>query len=142
MTESVWPDRLDARVGPQLIDGGCRFRIWAPLVAEVQLHVLEPEDRLLPMKPLDHGYHEVIADGVSPGARYVFRFPGGDERADPASRFQPEGVHGQSEVIDDVFAWSDSGWAGITIEDLIIYELHVGLFTPEGTFQALIGTLD
>jgi maltooligosyltrehalose trehalohydrolase len=78
-----------------------------------------------------------------PGARYKYRLDGGDSFPDPASRYQPDGVHGPSQVVDPAaFTWTDSDWQGIPLDDLVIYELHVGTATPEGTFDALIERLD
>jgi len=95
------------------------------------------------MNPNERGYFELMVSGVEPGARYRYVLDGQKERPDPASRFQPEGVHGSSEVIDpEAFQWTDDGWAGIPFHQLIIYELHVGTFTKEGTFQAIIPFLE
>ena len=75
--------------------------------------------------------------GVGAGADY-FYVVGGNERPDPVSRFQPAGVHGPSRVVEpDEFAWTDEGWKGIELKDYVVYELHVGTFTPEGTFEAV-----
>ena len=79
---------------------------------------------------------------MAAGSRYKYRLDRGQSYPDPASRFQPEGVHGPSEVVDPLaFQWSDETWPGLTIDDLIVYELHVGAYTPEGTFAALIDQL-
>jgi maltooligosyltrehalose trehalohydrolase len=120
----------------------CRFRVWAPLSAEVQLHILCPGDRVLPMARKGAGYHQTIVEDLSPRARYKYRLANGREFPDPASRHQPEGVHGPSEAVDAHFNWQDQQWFGLPIEDYIIYELHVGTFTPEGTFEAVIPHLD
>lgn len=122
-------------------DGRCRFVVWAPGRA-VELHLLSPRERLVPLAPGPRGYHEALVEGVEPGARYRIRFDGRDERPDPASAFQPEGVHGPSEVDEPRFPWTDAGWAGLPLERYVIYEIHVGTFTPEGTFDAAIGELD
>ena len=84
------------------------------------------------------GYHEVLVDGVEPGTLYRYRLDGTLERPDPASRCQPEDVHGPSQVVDSHFDWDDSAWCGIPLREYILYELHVGTFTPEGTFEAII----
>ncbi|MEP4651591.1 MAG: malto-oligosyltrehalose trehalohydrolase, partial [Ilumatobacter sp.] len=82
-------------------------------------------------------------DGVGAGDRYRFRLDEGDLLADPASRLQPAGVHGPSEVVDvTTFPWTDAGWAGVPLDATVLYELHVGTFTPDGTFDAAIGQLD
>jgi maltooligosyltrehalose trehalohydrolase len=91
----------------------------------------------------ERGYFDVRVSGIKPGARYRYVLDGQKERPDPASRFQPEGVHGPSEVIDpEAFQWSDGNWGGVPFHQLIIYELHVGTFTNEGTFQAIIPFLE
>ena len=88
------------------------------------------------------GLHEGLVPGLTAGSRYKYRLDRGQSYPDPASRFQPEGVHGPSEVVDPLaFQWSDETWPGLTIDDLIVYELHVGAYTPEGTFAALIDQL-
>jgi len=110
----------------------CRFRVWAPLHERVDLHLLGPGARTIPLERTNDGYHEAIADGVRPGRHYRYRLPGGMERPDPASRLQPDGVHGPSEVVADDFAWHDGDWAGLPLPAYVIYELHVGTFTPEG----------
>jgi maltooligosyltrehalose trehalohydrolase len=88
------------------------------------------------------GYHSVIADHLQAGAKYFYRLSDSHERPDPASRRQPDGVHGPSELVDlRSFEWTDSNWKGVALEDSVFYELHVGTFTQEGTFAALLGFL-
>ncbi|MBI3126860.1 MAG: malto-oligosyltrehalose trehalohydrolase [Candidatus Tectomicrobia bacterium] len=123
-------------------DGRCEFCLWAPAVERVEVRLVGPDDRILRLFREENGYHHVIAEGVQPGARYLYRLDGEKERPDPASRFQPEGVHGPSEVTDASFAWTDAGWKGIPLGDYILYELHVGTFSGEGTFGAVIPFLD
>jgi len=120
----------------------CRFRVWAPLSEDVQVHILYPEDRLIPMQRKSAGYHQVVVENLGAGARYKYRLATGREFPDPASRHQPQGVHGVSEVIDPSFFWHDQQWFGLPIENYIIYELHVGTFTSGGTFEAVIPHLD
>jgi maltooligosyltrehalose trehalohydrolase len=123
-------------------DARCQFTVWAPLRDQVAVKILSPHEQILPMQPLEYGYWQVIAEGVTPGTRYFYQLDGECDRPDPASHFQPEGVHGPSAVIDhSAFAWSDGGWTGIAQEDLIIYELHIGTFTAAGTFEAAIAHL-
>ncbi len=88
------------------------------------------------------GYHEAIVERCPAGTRYTFIIDGGKDRADPASRHQPDGVHAASEVVSSEFAWHDDGWKGVAIDDYVLYELHVGTFTSEGTFDAAIEKLD
>jgi maltooligosyltrehalose trehalohydrolase len=124
-----------------MAEGRCLFRVWAPFHDRVGLHLLAPEERRVPLTKTQRGYHAAIVDGVPPGARYLFAFDG-KERADPASRLQPDGVHGPSEVVSREFSWHDAGWEGIPLEDFVIYELHVGTFTPGSTFDDAIAHLD
>jgi maltooligosyltrehalose trehalohydrolase len=88
------------------------------------------------------GYYEVVVDGVEPGSRYVYRLDEGKERPDPASRSQPQGAHGPSQVVSPSFAWDDDSWPGLPLEEYVVYELHVGAFTREGTFDSVIPQLD
>src|SRR5204863_2134051 len=107
---------------------------------DVELHVVAPAERRVAMAKGGRGYHELTVD-CGEGTRY-FYVVNGTDRPDPASRLQPEGVHGPSEVVGREFAWHDGGWVGVGIEDLVVYELHVGTFTDEGTFDAVIAKLD
>jgi len=120
----------------------CRFRVWAPFSEVVQLHILCPQDCISPMQKTPGGYHQTILEGIAPGTRYKYRLKSNKELADPVSRYQPKGVHGPSEVVDRQFDWQDRHWFGLPIENYIIYELHVGTFTAEGTFEAVIPHLD
>lgn len=97
---------------------------------------------LVPMQTRERGYHEVSVENMGSGAFYYYRLDGARERPDPASRFQPQGVHGPSRVTHPDFAWEDQSWSGLALRDYIIYELHVGSFTPEGAFDAIIPYLD
>jgi maltooligosyltrehalose trehalohydrolase len=130
-------------LGARLLDGGrCEFRVWAPARERVELHILAPEERRVAMTKASGGYHEVVVDHCPEGTRYLYVLDGGDERPDPASRHQPEGVHNASAVVGADFEWHDAGWKGVPLRDYVVYELHVGTFTPEGTFDAAIGHLD
>jgi maltooligosyltrehalose trehalohydrolase len=123
-------------------NGVCRFVVWAPQVHRVEVHLLSPRDQLVPMQPRPHGYHEGVLHGVPPGSLYTYRLDGHRDRPDPASRLQPRGVHGPSQVVDPYFEWHDHGWVGPTLADLVIYELHAGTFTPQGTLDAVSDYLD
>ena len=112
-----------------------RFEVWAPCAERVSVRLVRPGGRILPLARDERGYHAGTFDGIAPGARYFFRL-GDRDRPDPASRFQPEGVHGPSEVVDPAFLWTDDGWGGKPLRELVFYELHVGTFTREGTFDA------
>jgi len=123
-------------------DNRCRFCVWAPMVEAVEVHMLSPHEQLVPLAREPRGYHQGIVEGVPPGALYKYRLDGARERPDPASRFQPQDVHGPSQVVATAFSWSDASWHGLPLRQYIIYELHVGTFTPEGTFDAIIPHLD
>src|SRR5712691_7015235 len=126
------------RLGATLIaPDRCEFRVWSPNRDRVELRI---DSRTFPMQKDALGYHEAIVE-TGAGARYSYVLDG-VERPDPASRFQPESVHGPSEVISQDFDWHDAQWKGVALEDYVIYELHVGTFMPEGTFDAIISKLD
>lgn len=126
-----------------LPDSRCRFLVFAPSAGAVEVRLLAPEARVVLLERDDLGYHHGVVDGVEAGARYLYRLDGGKERPDPASRFQPEGVHGPSMVIDPgAFSWTGQEWRGIPLPSYILYELHVGTYTPEGTFDAILPRLD
>ncbi len=94
------------------------------------------------MRPEGDGYFAHAEEGVREGQRYAYRLDGGPERPDPCSRWQPDGVHRPSAVVfPDRFLWTDSDWRGVSRADLAFYELHVGTFTPAGTFDAVIPRL-
>jgi maltooligosyltrehalose trehalohydrolase len=122
--------------------GGTRFLVWAPRTRSVDVHLLGRGDRVVPMAAVGRGYYEALVAGVAPGARYLYRLDGVRERPDPASRLQPEGVHGPSEVVAREFSWTDAAWRGVPLSEYILYELHLGTFTPAGTCDAAIGQLD
>ncbi len=128
-------ERLGATV---LDDKGCNFLVWAPRASRVEVLVTEPVERTIALQPGDCGYFGALVEGVSAGALYQYRLDHDKVRPDPASRHQPKGVHGPSEVVEHCFAWEDSGWQGIPLERYVIYELHVGTFTPQGTFEAML----
>jgi maltooligosyltrehalose trehalohydrolase len=130
-------------LGANLVDRTrCEFRVWAPQRERIELHIVAPHERRVALQKTSDGYHEAVVDDCSEGTRYFYVLDGGDERPDPASRLQPEGVHGPSEVVGKEFEWHDRGWRGVPLEDYVIYELHVGTFTEEGTFDAAIERLD
>lgn len=128
-----------AEFGPAPCDGNIRFRLWAPEQATV---VLAIEGRPpLPMASEPGGWF-TLTTAATAGARYRFQLPDGSTVPDPASRFQPEDVHGPSEIVGrDAFRWSDDRWRGLSWHDAVIYELHVGTFTPEGSFRAAAARL-
>lgn len=120
---------------------GVEFLVWAPQRARVDVRIISPSEQLLAMQRLESGYFRALAPKLSPGARYFYRLDGVLDRPDPASRFQPQGVHGPSEIIDPAFEWKDCSWKGIPLDQYVLYELHVGTFTREGTFAAIVARL-
>ena len=124
-----------------IASGRTEFRVWAPERERVELHLIAPRDERIAMVRTDDGYFAATVD-CGEGARYKFALNGADEWPDPASRSQPDGVHGASEVVARDFDWSDDGWTGVPLEEHVVYELHVGTFTPEGTFDAIIPHLN
>jgi maltooligosyltrehalose trehalohydrolase len=138
----IRPSDVGATLRP---DGRWQFAVWAPQRKKVELHLRSPRDLFLPMERDELGYHHVIVtqDQVSVGSQYFYRLDGEIERPDPASRFQPESVHGPSQIVDaSDFSWTDANWRGIALEESVLYELHVGTFTKEGTFAGIIPHLD
>jgi maltooligosyltrehalose trehalohydrolase len=125
-----------------LSDGHTQFNVWAPYANAVAVHVLDSEERIIPLHRQDSGYYQAVVKQTRPTMLYRYRLDGDKDRPDPASRSQPQGVHGPSQVVDQRFDWGDAGWFGTPLRDYIIYELHVGTFTPEGTFAAVIPYLD
>ncbi len=120
----------------------CRFLVWAPQCTGVAVEIIEPAPRHRPLDAIGDGYFLGVLEGVEPGAKYFYRLDGGPRRPDPASRLQPAGVHGPSQVVDLEFPWLDRGWPGLPIADYVLYELHVGAFSEEGTFDGVIPYLD
>ena len=123
-----------------LAEGGVRFRLWAPKSAQVDLCV---DGAILPMVRSESGWFELSTNRASVGSRYQFVIDGQLHVPDPASRFQPQDVHGPSEVIDPTaFTWTDEDWHGRPWEEAVIYELHIGAFSPRGTFAGVEQKLD
>lgn len=125
-------------IGAEIISKkGVHFRVWAPDHKKVTLQIENKKIREFPMNKGRNGYFSVFVKNVSAGTLYRFKL-GNDEKAYPdrASRFQPEGVEGPSCVVDPFFSWTDQGWKGITMNSQVIYEMHIGTFTKEGTFSA------
>ena len=119
-------------------DGSWRFGVWAPKRENVLLHVLGDAEQVARMEKDERGYHHATVGNLATGERYLYRLDGLRERPDPASRFQPDGVHGPSQLVDlKAFQWSDSNWKGRPLGTSIFYELHVGTYTPDGTFDAV-----
>ena len=117
-------------------DRGTHFRVWAPIRKAVE--VVIDRGPAVELRPEPDGYFSALVEGIGDGARYRLRLDGGaDLYPDPASRFQPEGPHGPSQVVDPAaFRWTDGNWPGVPDTGQVLYELHVGTFTPEATWAA------
>jgi maltooligosyltrehalose trehalohydrolase len=126
-------------LGAVPVDGGARFAVWAPRATRVDIAFEYPGFTVTrPLSANRDGTFTGWEPDLPNGTRYRFRLDGGRELPDPASRWQPEGVHGPSAYVDPTqFVWTDSDWGGLSRDALIIYELHVGTFTPEGTFAGV-----
>jgi maltooligosyltrehalose trehalohydrolase len=143
MNEAVSPFALSSRddmmrrlpVGAEVQPaGGVHFRVWAPRRERVDVVI---DDRAFPLESEGNGYFSAPVAEARAGTRYRYRLDGGDAFPDPVSRFQPEGPHGPSEVVDpSTYAWRDREWRGLELAGQVIYEMHVGTFTREGTWEA------
>jgi maltooligosyltrehalose trehalohydrolase len=128
-------------IGARVSGATTFFTVWAPLAGRVELELLQPAERRLPMHEDAWGYWHAEAEAGA-RARYLYVLDGGRSYPDPASHFQPDGVHGPSAVVDhDSFSWTDQNWEGVVLDDYVIYELHVGTFTPEGSFDGIVSRL-
>ena len=129
--------------------GGVHFRVWAPLCQEVQVVFQEgssnPADSQgnFDLVRDENGYFSGLVAGAENGRLYWYRLDGAAEvYADPASRFQPKGPHGPSEIVDPgLFTWTDQAWPGVSIQGQIFYEMHIGTFTQEGTWESAVQEL-
>jgi maltooligosyltrehalose trehalohydrolase len=125
--------------------GGCYFSVWAPEKKTMTLHLLTRgrPDTGIAMQKDDQGYFVAEVEGATAGDRYYYIPEEGQQYPDPCSQYQPEGLNGPSQVVDHTaFSWQDGAWRGKPLAALIFYEIHVGTFTPEGTFEAIIPRLD
>jgi maltooligosyltrehalose trehalohydrolase len=138
--EAAWRPSLGA--WPE--KDGARFRVWAPDHPRVEVMWEESRGtRSAALERLDDGTFTGVVAEIVPGTRYRYRLSNDRLLPDPASRFQPEGVHGPSEIIDSAaFRWTDQSWTGVPLGDLIIYELHVGAFSDSGTYAGVETRLD
>ena len=135
---STWHMTLGAQVESE----GVRFRVWAPKRARVDV-VLEEAGRSFPLLKDEAGYFSGLVPIATAGMRYRYRLDNGDAYPDPCSRYQPEGPHGPSLIVDpSTYEWRTPSGVGVSMPGQVIYELHVGTFTPEGTLDAAIGQLD
>jgi maltooligosyltrehalose trehalohydrolase len=133
---------ITREIGAHYTEGkGTVFTVWAPDAEQVEV-VLKASGHTLPMQREAFGYWTALSEDAGPGSRYLYRLNGDTERPDPASHFQPDGVHGDSEVIGhDTFSWTDQHWNPLPLNEYIIYELHTGTFTADGTFRGIIDRL-
>jgi maltooligosyltrehalose trehalohydrolase len=132
--------------GAQLTDDGrVRFRLWAPAAKTVDVSLDDGQGviHILPMSSLEDGYYEVITAEAKAGSLYRYRINGENEVPDPASRLNPEDLHWPSQVVDPTeFEWTDDAWRSHAWHEAVVYELHVGTFSPEGTFAGAEARLD
>ena len=124
-------------IGALWSDGACDFTIWAPFAKDVEVQLVR-ENRVLKLDPNDQGYFRARVHDIGHDSLYFLRLDKKVHRGDPASRFQPEGVFGPSSIMDtSAFSWDDHEWRGVELKDYVLYELHVGVYTSSGTFDAL-----
>ncbi|MGE5443159.1 MAG: malto-oligosyltrehalose trehalohydrolase [Ignavibacteriales bacterium] len=130
-------------LGAEVLSDGVRFRVWAPKRKSVDVVIENRNEAIIPLHSDGNGYFSVVVSNLEAGSLYKYRLDEDEKYPDPCSRFQPEGPHGPSMVIDPwAYRWSDSNWRGVDISGQVIYELHIGTFTREGTFDAAARELD
>ena len=123
--------------------GKCKFTVWAPNLKNGSVIIITQNKREIQLTKWEKDYWQAEADNVEPGSKYFYKLDYAAETPDPVSNYQPDGVFGPSEVVDhNSFAWSDENWKGTPLHEMIIYEIHVGTFTNEGTFEAIENRLD
>ncbi|MDP4174901.1 MAG: malto-oligosyltrehalose trehalohydrolase [Bacteroidota bacterium] len=124
-------------------NGKFEFVVWAPHANQMTLRIFSTNEQTYKMNILPNGYWSVVVNNVAPDTTYYYLINNERERPDPASNFQPQDVHGPSQVVDhEKYKWTDQNWNGIPLTNYILYELHVGTFTEEGTFTSAINKLD
>jgi maltooligosyltrehalose trehalohydrolase len=127
-------------VGAEVVDAGVHFRVWAPRTRRLDVVL---DGRSVSLEPEPDGYFAAHIAGIQAGVRYRLRLDGGGVFPDPASRYQPEGPHGPSQIVDPSrYRWTDDAWRGASIEGQVLYEMHVGTFTPEGTWRSASEALE
>ena len=123
--------------------GRTQFRVWAPKATKVEVRLLGAPERYIALDSAEDGYFGAIVSDAGPGTSYLMRVNNQAERPDPASRYQPFGVHKPSQVVDPrSFSWHHANWSGLDLAQYVLYELHVGTYTKEGTFDAIVPRLD
>ena len=141
-TKTLTPPPWHMTLGAQLTPDGVSFRVWAPKPERMDV-VIEDVDRSFPMEKDEEGYFSCLVPTAQAGMIYRYRLDNGTAYPDPCSRFQPQGPHGPSLIVDpEAYRWRTSEWQGVSMAGQIIYELHLGTFTQAGTFDAAIEELD
>jgi len=128
------------RIGANFYEGKCEFSVWSPFAESMMLKI----DNEAPVKmEADKNNYWRLTKEVSAGSKYFYLINGNNQKPDPASYYQPDGVHGASEIIDhNSFKWTDRSWKGIPLKEMIIYELHTGTFSRNGNFKGIADKLD
>lgn len=138
-----YPEKRTFPIGAEPLSTGVSFRVWVPDHQSVDVVFERSDLPLLKLERDNQGYFSGLSTEARVGDLYRFRINGEKEAyPDPASRFQPEGPHGPSQIIDPSFAWTDRGWKGVSAAGQVLYELHIGTFTREGTWAAAIEHLE
>ncbi len=133
---------MNIKLGADCQSNETSFRVWAPFAEKMILKIIEPDSAEYEMEQDNKGYWQKKLPEIKAGTKYKFAINGEDEKPDPASKAQPDGVHGPSAVADINYEWTDQQWKNLPLQDYIIYELHVGAFTPQRTFEGVIEKLD
>lgn len=142
MTSSLGQSVWQLSFGARPVDGGILFRAWAPLATDLAVRIIAPRQATFAMERDEDDVFSVLVPDLAPGAEYFYVIDGARERPDPVSRSQPRGVHGPSRVVDpDAYSWTENAWEGLKLEDYLIYELHTGTFSGEGTFAGIAAKL-
>ncbi|HMF92274.1 MAG TPA: malto-oligosyltrehalose trehalohydrolase, partial [Candidatus Angelobacter sp.] len=133
---------MDRMLGAALVDGACEFRVWAPSAKRIALRLVRgagTQDFRMSREDVEHFTLRAPAQA---GDKYFYIVDDHKPVSDPVSRFLPDGVHGPTEIVDpESFAWRDANWGGLPLRDYVLYELHIGTFTPQGTLDSAIGKL-
>ena len=139
--ESVTKTSRRLAVGAEVRGGEAHFRVWAPRRTKIEV-VIEPDGEAHQLDREKDGYFSGSINHLRAGSLYRFRVDDGDSYPDPVARFQPDGPHGPSQIVDpSAYQWSDDNWKGVAAHGQVIYEMHIGTFTPEGTWRAAIQQL-